>query len=113
MHRRFLNFFIDGIESNPHRLHLDPDVAYQANASLFDPDGDGLTLKWEVRREGASANRSISKAQIVATHEDTSLGEDSIFQFTAPSTTGAYRLYLYAYDTHNHAATINVPFYVN
>lgn len=105
--------FIDGNQSNPHRLYLDRDVSYQAMASLLDPDGDGLTLKWEVRREGVSANRAKDRTKIVATHEDSSLGEDSVFQFTAPANSGAYRLYLYAYDTHNHAATINVPFYVN
>lgn len=105
--------YIDGIQSNSHHLYLEGDVAYQAIASFIDPDGDGLTLKWELRREGVAINSSTGETPIVTTHEDSNPGESSTFEFNAPTSPGAYRLYLYAYDDSNHAGTINLPFYVN
>lgn len=103
--------YIDGTQKDSLQLYLDPDVAYQANASFLDPDGDNLTLEWEVRKDGGARNRSADRTRIVTTHKDSNPG-DGFFEFNAPSKPGAYRLYLYAYDSHNHAATINLPFYV-
>jgi hypothetical protein len=35
-----------------------------------------------------------------------------IINFTTPEKSGPYRIYVYVHDGHNHAATANVPFWV-
>ena len=80
----------------------------------MDPDGDQLTWRFEVLREatdlgdgGDYESRPQAIPDLVVSEE---LGE---LVFTAPSDTGAYRAFMYVMDGNNHAATANIPFYVD
>ncbi|MBL7111999.1 MAG: hypothetical protein ISS19_08670 [Bacteroidales bacterium] len=77
-----------------------------------DPDGDTLFFSWEILSEGTKfpyGGRGEEKPPVVP-----GLIEDStkqFIQFKAPESEGAYRLFVYIYDGHNHFATANIPFY--
>jgi glycosyl hydrolase family 2 len=90
-------------------IRLNAKMDYQFSVSMFDSDGDKLNLTWEILSESDGEN-----ADYKAMAKGTSLlqNDDTIIQFNTPEQPGAYRLYCYVFDDHNHAATINVPFLV-
>jgi hypothetical protein len=82
-------------------------------AALNDPDGQQLDLRWELLPESTDIKAGGDKesrpeamaVKINAQDKDT-------FIFSAPKRKGAYRLFLYAYDTEEKAVSANFPFYV-
>jgi hypothetical protein len=93
-------------------IRLKQGARVKARLAAVDPDGDPLTFRWELKPEstanqvGGDYETSISNLEGLI--EDT----DS---WTARVTTpgpGAYRLFVYAYDDHGHAAHANIPFLV-
>lgn len=95
-------------------IWLKKDKEYAAVVYVRDPDNDELTYKWEIIKEGVEfpyGGRGEKKgAGIPNAIKDNTLSE---IQFKAPSEKGPYRLFVYAYDGHNHFATTNIPFYVD
>ncbi|TAE27331.1 MAG: hypothetical protein EAZ91_16335 [Cytophagales bacterium] len=87
------------------------DKPHQVQVLAQDPDGDSLTYAWEIKL------RAARTADYVGTPRPPVAG---LFQNSATSTTefrlprqpGAYRLFVYVYDNHNHVATANVSFMV-
>ena len=104
---------LDGLATGDQGIQLDASNTYQANVPVVDPDGDRIQLNWTIHREysGAGAGGDLEKL-VEKPIESLSNGE-GFLKFKAPSQPGAYRLYLYAYDNNKHAATANIPFYVN
>lgn len=85
----------------------------KAKIEVEDPDGDPLEIKWEIlpestdiRAGGDKEARPKSLSGLVAYQDENSM------QFNAPSTPGAYRLFVYINDGKNKVATANFPFYV-
>lgn len=92
---------------------LEPGKKYSVTHEFNDPEGDSLTLKIDVMYEstdlrdgGDLENRpdSLETEIISSTREAT--------EFISPTESGAYRIFVYAFDAHNHVATINIPFYI-
>lgn len=86
---------------------------YNARIAVEDADNDALTYQWEVRYESRASEVGGDKEAIPDVIEgliaDPTKPEISV---TAPDESGAYRLFVYAYDGNNHAAHANIPFYV-
>ncbi|MCI0667017.1 MAG: hypothetical protein L0Y43_03070 [Methylococcaceae bacterium] len=99
---------IDGISADTLNIYLKSNQRYHAVVSANDPDGDDLELKWELRRENAPEGSElywqISGGEVYS--------DQHRFAFDAPLESGPYRLYVFAFDGHNHAGTANIPFYV-
>jgi len=85
---------------------------YEATFDVFDPDGDPLRYRWEVKRESDATQAGGDFEERIA-NIDGLLGDAA-----APTTTiavgkpGRYRLFAYAFDDHGHAAHANIPFLV-
>ena len=88
--------------------------AYDAKASISDPDNDSLNYLWEVKPESTEVKEGgdfeASPESIPGLINDPSKSEIS---FKAPDESGPYRLFVYAYDGNGHAAHANIPFFVS
>ena len=94
-----------------HRLK--PSVMYTARAFARDADKDALYYKWEIRPEAryaAYAGQGEQEPKPIAGLAD---GTGAEIKFTTPADKGAYRLFVYVYDKHDHSASANIPFYVD
>ena len=86
---------------------------YTATLNAEDVDNDPVSYKWELRPES-------SAKQVGGDHEKVPeviaglIADSTTAEITlvAPKETGAYRLFVYVYDGHNHAGHANIPFYV-
>ncbi|MFZ5940970.1 MAG: glycoside hydrolase family 2 TIM barrel-domain containing protein [Bacteroidota bacterium] len=81
---------------------------------ITDPDEDVLSYRVEILSEATDLGDGGDVESRPVTHEvrDLSFNNEG-FTFRAPEASGAYRLFLYTSDGHNHVATINFPFFVN
>ena len=87
---------------------------YEATASITDPDNDKLLYRWEILPEVPENMQSdggdFEQRQKTILHLETT---DPSTMITAPEMPGEYRLFVYALDGHNNAATANIPFIIN
>ncbi len=94
-------------------IFLKAGSAHSGSVYAGDPDGDAMIFLWEILHEGTQfpyGGRGEEKP-----HSVPGLIADStkqFIQFNAPETEGAYRLFVYIFDGHNHFTTANIPFYV-
>jgi hypothetical protein len=87
--------------------------SYQAKLEVTEPDNDPVSYFWELRPES-------SADQVGGDHEEVPPRISGLIEnptsaeitLVAPEKQGAYRLFVYVYDDHNHAAHANIPFYV-
>ena len=86
---------------------------YDARILAIDPDGDTLEYRWEILRESEATQEGGDAEEIPELVGDLidDASQDRII-VTAPSEPGAYRLFAYVYDGHDHAGHANIPFYV-
>ncbi len=78
-----------------------------------DPDGDELQYRLEVMEESTDLKLGGDKEERPPVVEVTILSEQmGNIAFNAPATAGAYRVFVYITDGHNHVATFNIPFLV-
>jgi len=109
---RISEALLDG-KSRYHNIMLAADQEYETRVKVNDPDGDRLTVRAEILPEstdpGEGGDREMRPAPIGGLI--TEAHPDNV-RFRSPAEQGAYRLYLYILDGHNHAATVNFPFYV-
>lgn len=94
-------------------VYLEAGQRYPAQVWVTDPDGDSIRYRWEVLREGTDfpyggngEKRPPAVPGLISEKNASSI------KLTAPSGTGAYRLFVYAYDGNGHWATANIPFWV-
>jgi len=73
--------------------------------------GDKLTYKWEVMPESTDLKSGGDREERPETLLNTTNESNSI-TIPAPHHEGAYRLFIYVFDGHNHAGTANIPFFV-
>jgi len=106
------NMLLDN-KTSRQNVTLKSGVTYQASVDSTDSKGDSLTYRWEVKaesmasQEGGDFEKNISNIENLI--ENPTVRN---IQIKAPQTSGAYRLFVYVYDNHNHAAHANIPFYV-
>lgn len=90
-------------------LYVLPNESYRASVRVSDPDGDRIRLRWILRKEGGPAGQPVAE---FAGSQGSATVDDGGLEFNAPEEPGGYRLYVYAYDGHNHVGTANIPFFV-
>lgn len=104
---------LDGKVIGDH-VRLQPGASYAATVEATDPDGDALGYRWELKPESTAQQVGGDHEAAIDNLEgliaDPALASITL---TAPAEPGAYRLFVYAYDGHNHAAHANFPFYVS
>jgi hypothetical protein len=87
--------------------------SYTANVVAEDPDGDPLSYFWEIKPEstdlGVGGDAESTPDSIPDLITDALVEQ---IEFTAPTASGAYRLFVYAHDGRDHAAHANIPFFV-
>lgn len=105
-------FRLNGKSSFDH-IHLKPGSIYIAEAMTEDHEGDQITYRWEIIPEVPENHQSdggdFEPRQPSVMEKDS---QKNILSFTSPKVSGEYRLFVYAYDQHNNAATANIPFYI-
>jgi len=108
---------VDGMFLDERSAHdsvvLTSDSDYEAWISAADPDGDALSYRWEIMREGEATQEGgdleDAPERIEGLIDDPGLDR---IRITAPAETGAYRLFAYVYDGQGSAGHANIPFYV-
>ena len=95
-------------------INLQPGNSYTAVAVVSDPDDDRITYRWELLPEPTKLSEGGDFEARPKPVEGlvTSSGRDGEIQLKAPSSAGAYRLFVYVTDGNNNVATANIPFFV-
>lgn len=84
-----------------------------AKLSADDPDGDPLTVRWEVRSESMDRREGGDREAEPPPHPESFVEARGLdFTFKAPTLSGPCRLFVFVYDGKGNAATANVPFLV-
>ncbi len=84
-----------------------------AKLSADDPDGDPLTVRWEVRSESMDRREGGDREAEPPPHPESFVEARGLdFTFKAPTLSGPCRLFVFVYDGRGNAATANVPFLV-
>lgn len=103
---------IDG-KSARSSIHLNPQEKYLIALSVSDPDNDKLTVRWELLPEATDLGQGGDKeSRPVAIPDMVMANSLTSAMLTVPTNLGAYRLFVYVSDGHNHVATANIPFFV-
>lgn len=80
---------------------------------VTDFENDDITYSWEILPESTNLKDGGDKEERPEKIDmEIETNQNGILKFKAPKP-GAYRLFVYAYDGHDHAATANIPFKVN
>ncbi len=94
-------------------IRLRPGQRVPARVASTDPDGDALRYAWEVREEQTDLSEGgddESVPSLLPGAVDAPGAAQTLV--TAPTTPGAYRLFVTIYDGRGHAAHANIPFHV-
>ena len=90
-----------------------PGSAQRARVIAEDPDDDPLTVRWEVRSEGADRREGGDREAEPPPHPESFVEARGMdFAFKAPDLDGPCRLFVFVYDGKGNAATANAPFLV-
>jgi hypothetical protein len=93
-------------------IKLEKNKTYDAKVKVKDFDNDRLTYRWEIMKESES-QKTGGDAEYIPAQIDGSFSTSShSTTFRAPSSSGAYRLFIYIEDGNNHSAHANIPFWV-
>jgi hypothetical protein len=85
-------------------------MSYEAK----DPDGDGLTIRFEVLKEATDLQDGGDFEERPAPIEGLFISDaPGSVVFKSPAESGPYRAFIYVLDGNAHAGTANIPFYVN
>lgn len=86
---------------------------FQAAVEVLDHEGDSISYSWKIRAESTSTKVGGDDEYVPSVVSDAINIQDANIKLKAPKETGAYRLYVYAFDGNNNAAHANIPFFVN
>jgi hypothetical protein len=93
-------------------IQLKPGKRVTARLAVVDPDDDPLRFRWELKPESEATQTGGDFEESIGSLEGfIEEGDSWKVRITAPDP-GAYRLFVYAYDDHGHAAHANIPFLV-
>ncbi|BFP41181.1 glycoside hydrolase family 2 TIM barrel-domain containing protein [Flavobacteriaceae bacterium GF1] len=106
------DFTLDGKRAQ-NSIGLTANRSYKARVVAKDPDKDELTYRWEIMRESQSS-KTGGDAEYVPEKIDGLFAAPlaDFVTFRAPEEKGAYRLFIYVEDGHDHSAHANIPFWV-
>ncbi len=94
-------------------IFLHPGDTAEAFSAIRDADGDQLQFQWIIMPEstdlGDGGDFETTPPVITSW---ISTPDQATTQLVVPNQPGAYRLFLYAFDGHDHAAHANIPFYI-
>lgn len=95
-------------------IRLKAGQTYEVSLKVNDPDRDALTSRIEIMHESQDLSEGGDLESSPESIKDMVIekGVDKI-SFKAMKDPGAYRLFVYVLDGHNHAATVNFPFYID
>jgi hypothetical protein len=106
------SFLLNGKKATDN-VYLLPGQSVPAIVSVTDPDKDALTYRWELLPESTDlktgGDREERPKPIAGLIPADAKAQTKL---KAPTTEGAYRLFIYTYDGHDNVATANIPFYV-
>ena len=81
---------------------------------VVDTDDDPLVYRWEIMKESNTAATGGDAEEVPEVIQGLIKSDPSAnVTFNAPKDKGAYRLFIYVDDNHEHTAHANIPFYVN
>lgn len=81
-------------------------------ARVYCSDNDSLSMKWEIRPEAEYSDYAGHGEKTPPVVRSKFIPSNSkSMSFITPKKSGAYRLFVYIYDTNGHVATANLPFY--
>jgi hypothetical protein len=93
---------------------LEENKEYLASLKINDFENDRLNYRWEILPESTDLKDGGDFEKRPETVKFTIvLDNNGELKFIAPSVKGNYRLFGYADDGYQHAATANIPFKVN
>jgi hypothetical protein len=105
-------FWLDG-KTVGQNIRLTADQGYAAKVLVESPAESKLTYVWEIMEESdAKSTGGDSESQPRRLPGLVSSKSPGAAQVKAPKKTGAYRLFVYALDSHGKAAYANIPFFV-
>jgi hypothetical protein len=103
-------------KSRYQNIHLKANKEFKAEVFAHDVDKDSLKTTVDILTDQPELFKDGGDLEQTPKPVDCKIVIDNkagIIKFTAPPTTGAYRIYVYVHDGKNHAATANVPFFVD
>ena len=110
---RMDGLFLDG-KTSRNNVRLIARQTYKATAQFTDPDQDPITYSWAIMEESTDLKTGgDAEAAPRSLPELITDPKKSDIELTAPTKSGAYRLFVYAYDGKGHAAHANIPFFVD
>jgi hypothetical protein len=93
---------------------LEKEKLYQAKVQAKDLNNDVLSFEWEIYPEntkfgyaGQGEKRPVPLNHLIQNRNE------AVVSFTAPSTSGDYRVFIYVRDKGNKIAVANIPFHVD
>jgi hypothetical protein len=109
---RILSYELDG-KSAEESVTLSEGNQYQASISIMDYEEDPLTYRWEILPEATDLQDGGDYEERPEAIEGEFMDQDAgKLTFKSPSK-GAYRLFVYVSDGHDHSAAANIPFLVD
>ena len=107
---------IDSVRLNGQRpgenIYLKAGSSYPAAAWTTDPDNDAITYKWYIMKESTDLGDGGDLESVPEVLEGyITTAQQAAVEMRVPEETGAYRLFMYAYDGQGNAAHANIPFF--
>ena len=93
-------------------VYLDAGQTYKASVNVVDSEGDNIRYVWKIRSESSSGSVGGDFEYVPEIVDGVIKIQDAVIELIAPEKSGAYRLFVYAFDGNNNAAHANIPFYV-
>ena len=84
---------------------------YDAVLEVIDHENDPLAYRWELKPESEATQVGGAFEESISNLDGLVVASAGTARITAPQP-GEYRLFVYAYDDHGHAAHANIPFLV-
>jgi hypothetical protein len=94
-------------------VYLKPSTQHMAYTDSKDPDGDKLYYYWEIYYESKETKEGgDTEAKPQSLNDLIVDGKGKALSFKAPKEEGPYRIFVTVFDSYNHIATANAPFFV-